>query len=137
MSRRRALAALAVTIAAGLASRRWPLPGLLAEHAGDALYATAVFFVLACGWPSTRPRTLAAVALALAFAVECAQLLPWPWLVAWRQTRVGALLLGQGFQVADLCAQVAGVALALAGWWRLSRPCAARRPGSHPRTGRS
>lgn len=122
MNRRRAFGALVVTVAAGLASRRWPLPGALAEHTGDALYATAVFFALAVLRPAARWRTLAAAATLVAAAVECAQLLQWPWLVALRQTRAGALLLGQGFQWVDLGAIVGGVLLAVGGWGLLALP---------------
>jgi hypothetical protein len=108
--RRRAAvaAALLVVVALALLSRRYPLPGVFAEHTGDALYATAAYFLFALCSPGARPSRLAAGAFAFAAAIECAQLLTWPWLEAIRSTRVGALLLGQGFQVADLVAYACG-----------------------------
>ncbi|MBL8737162.1 MAG: DUF2809 domain-containing protein [Planctomycetes bacterium] len=103
---------LVATAGLGLLSRRYPLPGLLAEHTGDALYATAAYFLLAVPFAGARTRTLLGGAFLFAAAVECQQALAWPWLVDLRATRLGALLLGQGFQLADLAAYAAGATLA-------------------------
>ena len=111
------LVGLAVTIALGLLSRRHPLPGLLAEYTGDALYTVAVFWCAAFvrpGWPGGR---LAVLAAAFAAAIECSQLLSPGWLCELRATRLGALLLGQGFQWADLLAYAVGAAVA----WGIDR----------------
>ena len=105
---------LAATVALGLLSRRVAPPGLLAEYTGDALYATAAYFAFALAGPAQGVRRLGLLALGFAAAVEFAQLLSWPWLQALRATPAGALVLGQGFQVADLFAHVAGVLLACA-----------------------
>lgn len=107
-----ALAALGLAIACGLSSRRYPLPGLLAEYTGDALYTVAVFFACAIVWPARRTTALAVAAFLLSAAVECSQLLSWPWLVRLRSTGPGALVLGQGFQWADLLAYAVGAATA-------------------------
>ena len=114
--RRRFAAAvsLAVVVALGLLSRRFPLPGLLAEHTGDALYATAVYCALGFCMPSCRPAPLAFAAFGLSAAVEVSQLLTFGWLRDLRSTDAGALLLGQGFQAADLVAYAAGALLAAA-----------------------
>lgn len=106
------LAALFVTIALGLLSRRFPLPGLLAEHTGDALYASAAFWLFAWLRPAAGSQSLAMLAAAFAAAVEFSQLLTWPWLGALRANPFGALLLGQGFQAADLFAYAGGAVLA-------------------------
>lgn len=109
--RRRVAAALSLTIAAGVASRCWPLPGPLAEYTGDALYATAVWFAAALLWPRARVAVVTAIALAGSAAVECSQLATAQWLVDLRATTVGQLLLGQGFQWADLAAGAIGALL--------------------------
>lgn len=116
MSRRRAVAgaALLAVVCLALLSRRHPLPGLLAEHTGDALYATAAYLLFALCWPRARVGWLATLAFAFAAAIELSQLLTWPWLGAFRATRLGALLLGQGFQLVDLFAYLAGAGLAWA-----------------------
>ncbi len=110
-ARRAILVALATTVVLALLSRRYPLPGLLAEHTGDALYATAAFFLLALAAPGVATARLGLAAVAFATLVEASQLLAWPWLVALRQTSMGALLLGHGFQLADLFAYALGGAL--------------------------
>ncbi|MBL8753430.1 MAG: DUF2809 domain-containing protein [Planctomycetes bacterium] len=99
-------------VVAALLSRRYPLPGLLAEHTGDALYATAAFFLFALVRPSARTTRLGVLAGGFAIAVETTQLLDWPWLQAIRATGAGALLLGQGFQWADVFAYCLGAAAA-------------------------
>jgi uncharacterized protein involved in response to NO len=122
-SRWRVAACLATVIGLGLLSRRYPLPGVLAEHTGDALYTVAVFAALAwCrpAWPGAR---LAAVAFLVSAAVEFAQLLSWPWLVELRRSTLGALLLGQGFQGADFVAYAIGAV----GAWSLDGLAGRRR----------
>ena len=105
-------AALLTTAALGLLSRRYPLPGFLAEYTGDAAYATAAFFLFALLWPRARTTTLLGCAFGFAAAVEASQLLAWPWLQELRATRLGGLLLGHGYQTADLAAYAVGALLA-------------------------
>lgn len=105
---------LAITVAAGLASRAWPLPGLFAEYTGDALYAVAVFFAWAWLFPAARGARLGVAAFLTAAVIESAQSLQWPWLVELRTTRLGSLVLGQGFQWADFVAYAVGAAVAFA-----------------------
>ena len=111
--RRRLVAsiAMAATIALGLASRRWPgaLPAAFGKHPGDALWALMVFF----GWRALRPlastRDTAWRALATSAVVELAKLWQAPWLVAFRHTTIGHLLLGHVFSWQNLVAYGAGV----------------------------
>lgn len=105
-------AALAATIGLGLLSRRHPLPGLLAEHAGDALWTIAAFCLCALAAPRATAGRLALAAFAVSALVEGSQLLDWPWLRAIRSTSLGALLLGQGAKLADLVAYAAGAGFA-------------------------
>lgn len=103
-----------LVIAAGLLSRRYPAwqPRVVATYAGDVLWAVMVFWVLALVWPRTRSTMLAGAALVVAFAVEGSQPLQMPWLVALRETRLGALALGQGFLWSDLACYTVGIAAA-------------------------
>lgn len=128
------VAALLATIALGLASRRWPLPGVLAEHAGDALYAVAVFQAAALFAPAARGGRLAAFAWIASALVEASQALQWPWLVDLRHTKPGALLLGQGYQTADLVAYAAGAAAAWLVDAGLRAASRARRGSAAPET---
>ena len=112
-----ACAAAAATLVLGLASRHGPdaLSAALGKYPGDALWALMVFF----GWCALRPRArtreLALLALATSVAVECAKLWQAPWLVAFRHTSAGHLLLGHVFSWRNLAAYgvggLAGVAL--------------------------
>jgi Protein of unknown function (DUF2809) len=110
------LVLLVMTVALGLASRiyRAGLPFVIAEYAGDTLWATAVFFVLQLVRPSAPRLALAAVALAISFCVELSQLAHPPWLDALRQQPGVALILGYDFVPVDLVCYTAGVALAWA-----------------------
>lgn len=109
-------AAVALTIAAGLGSRAVAsaLPWWLAKNAGDALYATMVFFGIGFVAPGTRTSSAAAIALVFCAAIEFSQAYHAPWLDAVRDTLPGRLVLGQGFHAFDLVCYAIGVALGAA-----------------------
>lgn len=111
-----ALAAMAATIALGLASRHWPgaLPAALGKYPGDALWALMVFFAWRALRPRVRTRGVALLALATSVVVECAKLWQAPWLVAFRYTTIGHLLLGHVFSWQNLVAYAVGVAIGVA-----------------------
>jgi hypothetical protein len=114
MARNRGWVALALagTMALGLLSRRYPMPGILAEYTGDALYAVAVFMALALLFAGARSRSLAVSALVLSALVECAQLIKFPWLNDLRSTSVGRAVLGSGFKWSDMVAYSIGAMVA-------------------------
>ena len=68
-----------------------------------------VFWIAAFILPRAKTRTLAAIALAAATAVELSQLYHAPWIDDLRATRLGALALGHGFLWSDLLCYAAGV----------------------------
>jgi hypothetical protein len=104
---------LVLVIALGMASRMWPIfPRGLGGYPGDALWAMAVYFVLALVLPGLSSQRLATVALVVSWVVEFAQLLRWPWLVALRRNPIGHMFLGSGFDWFDLVAYAVGVAIA-------------------------
>ena len=100
------LIGIVVLIPLGLYSRHitW-----LPKETGDALWAMMVF----CFWRiilvKSKLRTVAIVSLAHSFIVEFSQLLRWQWLVSFRSTFVGHMMLGQGFLWTDLVAYVIGI----------------------------
>lgn len=110
------LLALCITVATGLASRRYgsALPEFIANYAGDTLWATMVFWLLALVSPRQRTVTLACAAALIAFCVEVSQLYHAPWIDALRASRLGALVLGYGFLWSDLACYVVGVGIAAA-----------------------
>lgn len=127
---RYALAVL-LTIAAGLASRRWPwlLPEALGKYPGDALYAVMIYWLVALAHPRGGLVRSGTFALAICFAIECLQLWQPPWLQAIRATTIGHLVLGSHFHAPDLLAYAIGVPAAMAiDAWVVARPTAMRRP---------
>jgi len=105
---------LLLTVATGLASRRFPAwqPELVSRYAGDTLWAAMVFWGLALLGPRAKTLALSGGAIAIAWVVELSQLYRAPWLDAVRATRMGALALGQGFLWSDLACYVLGVCMA-------------------------
>jgi hypothetical protein len=97
---------------AGLSSRRYAaaLPSFIAQYAGDALWATLVFWLLGMWWRRVSAARLALAAIAIAFIVEGSQLYHAPWVDSIRATTIGALALGSGFLWSDLVCYVAGAA---------------------------
>lgn len=102
------LIALALIIVSGLLSRKvdW-----LPEETGDALWAVMVYCLLRVIFPMTRLLYIALGSLAVSYCVEFSQLIRWPWLVEFRSTTIGHLMLGQGFLWSDLIAYTIGIVL--------------------------
>jgi hypothetical protein len=103
-----------LTVALGLASRRYPaaFPAVVARYGGDALWAAMVFWLVALLRSGMTSARVALAAFAIALAVEGSQLYHAPWIDAVRGTRLGALALGQGFLWSDLVSYAVGVVLA-------------------------
>jgi hypothetical protein len=100
-----------LVIGVGLASRGQPglFPTFLAEYPGDALWALMVYYGIGCLWPQLKLLPRAVSALLLSYGVELSQLFHTDWLDRFRSTIIGHLMLGQGFQWADLVAYTLGV----------------------------
>ena len=120
-SRTHSLLLLIGTVTLGLASRRFPavLPPFVVAYAGDVLWASMVFWVLTLLQPNGEGRHLAAIAFAIAVAVEFSQRYHAPWIEALRASPVGALALGQGFLWSDIVCYLLGAMLAAAIDWTL------------------
>ncbi|QDS98354.1 ribosomal maturation YjgA family protein [Adhaeretor mobilis] len=105
------LIATLIVVTLGLASRHFgsSLPTLLADYAGDSLWALMVFFLVSCLWPCRQIALRAAVALSFAFLIEASQLYHAPWIDSLRATRLGGLVLGFGFLWSDLACYTVGV----------------------------
>lgn len=121
------IAATLFVIALGLASRKWPslLPAVLGKYPGDALWAAMMFALCCIAWPRGATWRLAAIALAICWAVEVSQLYHAPWIDAIRATPPGHLVLGSAFHAVDLVAYAVGVMIAA-----FVERAAARRPGT-------
>lgn len=102
--------ALAVTVAAGLGVRH-VTGGAFAKYAGDALYATAVYWCVVLVRPAVR--LAAVVATGICWAIELFQLTPVPAKLSAHST-LARLVLGSTFGGWDMVAYPAGVIVAVA-----------------------
>ena len=109
-------ALLGATLLLGLATRTWPaaFPAPVALYGGDTLWAAMLVWLLGLLRPSATPQARGLLALGFAFLVEVSQLVRSAPITAVRETRLGALVLGQGFLWSDLVCYALGVALAVA-----------------------
>lgn len=121
---------MAAALLLGLASRCWPalFPSALGKYPGDASWALMVFFGACAMRPTASTPRVAALALATSAAVEVAKLWQAPWLVQFRHTTFGHLLLGHVFSWQNLVAYAVGVLVGagLDRLWLVRRPGTAR-----------
>src|SRR5689334_19374704 len=110
------LALLGLTIAAGLSTRhfRGTPAAPVASGLGDGLWTVAVYLGYGLVFPRARPLALFALAAGTSTAVELSQLYHSPWIDAVRRTTPGGLVLGYGFDPADLACYYAAAAACLA-----------------------
>jgi hypothetical protein len=104
---------IALGVALGLGSRRHGehLPGFVAAHAGDTLWAFVAFLVIGLVLPGVATWWVALLALAFSAVIEVSQLYHAPWIDSIRRTTLGGLALGYGFLWGDLACYAAGVGL--------------------------
>lgn len=109
------LIAFVATIAAGLASRRFPhvLPAFLGKYPGDALWALMVFFGLGSIFHKISSLRLAIETLCFSFGIEALKLCQSPWLANVRHTTLGHLVFGHVFSWQNLVAYTIGVLVGL------------------------
>ena len=121
-SRIRIFILLVAVVGLGLSTRKAAdfYPDFIQTHAGDVLWATALYLFLTFLLPFLRRKPLAIAALILSFLVEISQLLDWPILVALRQNDFGKLVLGVGFVPADFLRYAIGVALGVLIDWQFT-----------------
>ena len=102
------LIGIIVLIPLGLYSRhlKW-----IPEETGDALWAMMVFCLWRIILVKQSLRLVAIISLTHSFLVEFSQLLRWSWLVSFRSTFIGHMMLGQGFLWTDLLAYLIGILL--------------------------
>ncbi|WP_082198264.1 MULTISPECIES: DUF2809 domain-containing protein [Bacillales] len=99
----------------GFSSRRYAdmLPVFVAEHAGDALWASMIYFGIRLLWVRKSLLWAALVGILFCFGIEFSQLYQAEWIQAIRSTFLGALVLGSGFLTIDLVRYSVGVAVSL------------------------
>jgi hypothetical protein len=106
-----ALATIVVGLVVHLATRG--IGAAERDMLGDALWAAMIAWWLGAFAPDARLMARGVVAYAICAAVEVSQLYHAPALDALRETRVGHLVLGSGFDSRDLLSYAFGVAGAM------------------------
>jgi Protein of unknown function (DUF2809) len=121
-----AAVAAPLIVALGLGARA-VLTGLAAKIAGDALYTVLLYDLVIVVRPAVRPVRAGLVALAISFAVEIAQLTPYP---AWLSSRhvLLRLIFGTTFGFVDLGGYVVGAVLVVAADTLVRRVASGRQP---------
>jgi len=117
MSRGRPYAALlALTCGLGYAIRfaSLGLPRAVSKYGGSALWAIAIYWLIALLLPRRTVALRALVALLVATAIEFLKLVRTPALDAFRLTLAGRLLLGRFFSSRDILAYAVAIAFAAA-----------------------
>src|ERR1700722_15843847 len=109
------LFAIMVTIAAGLASRRFPglLASSLGKYPGDALWALMVFFGWGVVFRKISSLRLAGLALGTAYAIELLKLWRSPQWEEIRHSTVGHLIFGHAFCWQNFVTYAVGVTCGL------------------------
>lgn len=110
------LAGAIVTIGLGLGSRRYGayLPAVVAQYAGDTLWALLVFLAVSTVMPQAGLPRRGALAFVVAYAIELSQLYHGRWIEMLRQTTLGGLVLGYGFLWSDLVCYGIGILAGMA-----------------------
>lgn len=110
MQKRRLFYFLAIVflIFLGLSSRK--VSGI-PEETGDALWAMMVFCLIRLVFIRQKLSCIALASLLVSYAVEFQQMIKWSWLVEFRRTFIGHMLLGQGFLWIDLVAYTIGIVI--------------------------
>ncbi|MGK5508553.1 DUF2809 domain-containing protein [Brevibacillus formosus] len=108
------IVAVFVVMALGLGSRAFAdvLPVFVAEHFGDALWASMIYFGFRTCYAHKKISFALWCSLAFCFAIEGSQLYQASWINYLRETTLGPLVLGKGFLMADLVRYTAGAAVA-------------------------
>jgi hypothetical protein len=109
-------------LCAGYASRKYSyhLPVMIRKRTSDALWADAVFVLVAILRPRWRTFLVTAVALAISYSVEFSQIYHAPWIDQIRSYQLGSMILGTTFFWKDQLAYTIGIALLVPVDWLLS-----------------
>lgn len=106
--------AIITSIVLGLSSRKFSdlIPLFIAKHAGDALWASMVYFGFRFIFVKRSLTWAVGISIIFSFAIEISQLYKAEWIIEIRNTVIGALILGKGYVTVDLIRYVIGITFA-------------------------
>lgn len=107
--------AVVITMVLGYSSRSFAdsLPGFVAEHFGDALWACMIYYGFRTIGVHKNLFWAAGASLIFCFGIEFSQLYQADWINEIRRTFIGALVLGNGFLTVDLIRYSVGIMFAI------------------------
>ncbi|CAG0942864.1 hypothetical protein BROC_02031 [Candidatus Brocadiaceae bacterium] len=106
--------AVVLIIISGITSRHYHFfPAFLNKYPEDALWALMVFLGFCFIFQKQKTRYCALYALLFSFGIEFSQLYQANWLNTIRQTTLGHLILGSGFDAIDFIAYSIGIVLGI------------------------
>jgi len=85
------------------------LPVFISTYAGDTLWALMVFWCFCIVVPRSKTWKISLASIVFSFAIEFSQFYSAPWIVSLRQTVLGGLILGFGFEFTDLICYSTGI----------------------------
>lgn len=88
------------------------IPPFIAQHAGDILWASMVYFWVRFFWIKKTLLWAVGISVMFSFGIEFSQLYQSVWINEIRNTTIGSLILGRGFLWIDLLRYVIGILLA-------------------------
>jgi hypothetical protein len=123
-----------VTTIIGLSTRKMPhlFPGFVAEYGGDTLWALLFFLLARMIWINKPIWLIAIITYSFGVLIECSQLYQGEWIVRWRQTFTGQMLLGHGFLWSDLLCYSVGVFIGCAIAYMIEKKKSKRISAAHP-----
>ena len=105
-------------IPTGLISRRI---SFIPAETGDALWAMMIFCLWRIILQNKKLSVVAIASLVHCYLVEFSQMITWRWLVSFRQTFIGHMMLGQGFLWIDLIAYSIGIIIIYMAFSRIEK----------------
>ena len=109
---------IVLLIPIGLISRRI---SFIPAETGDALWAMMVFCMWRIILQNKKLSVVAIASLVHCYLVEFSQMITWRWLVSFRQTFIGHMMLGQGFLWIDLIAYSVGIIIIYMAFSRIEK----------------
>ena len=105
------LIAVFIAIILGFCSRAFSkeLPEFVADHFGDALWASMIYFGVRCLWINRNLSWAVVFSFIFCFGIEFSQLYQADWINGIRNTFFGSLVLGKGFVAVDLVRYSVGI----------------------------
>jgi len=123
-----------ITVVIGISTRKLPqlFHPFIAVYGGDTLWALLFFIIARIIWIKKPIWVIVVITYSFCILIECSQLYQGEWIVRWRQTFAGQMLLGQGFLWSDFACYAVGVLIGCAIAYMIEKKKSKRISAAHP-----